>query len=153
MLEFLKVSGVVRLTSDAEVISTNSGTITKMRGVQNYVYKDASGNKQERANYVNLVYFNALHPAIADKLKKGRRISFSGSLRTGTYEKEDGTKVSFTDLVVEDICPHDDQKSTVPDETPIATPSKKAAPKKAAPAQKAIEVADYEEFIDDERLM
>ena len=57
--------------------------------------------KTDEADFINCVAFNKTAELIAQYFVKGRRIAISGSIRTGSYLKDDGAKVYTTDVVVE----------------------------------------------------
>lgn len=57
--------------------------------------------KKDEADFINCVAFNKTAELIAQYFLKGRQIAISGSIRTGSYLKDDGAKVYTTDVVVE----------------------------------------------------
>ena len=57
--------------------------------------------KKDEADFINCVAFNKTAETIANYLVKGRQIAISGSIRTGSYTAQDGTKRYTADVVVE----------------------------------------------------
>lgn len=62
--------------------------------------------KKDEADFINCVAFNKPAELIAQYFVKGRQIAIAGHIQTGSYLKDDGTKVYTTDVVVEtfDFC-------------------------------------------------
>lgn len=63
----------------------------------NRPFKNANGNYE--ADFINCVVFGKRAETIAQYAKKGHRIGITGSIMTGSYEKE-GQKVYTTDVNV-----------------------------------------------------
>lgn len=57
--------------------------------------------KRDETDFVNCVAFGKTAETIAQYLTKGRQIALTGSIRTGSYDGQDGTKKYTTDVVVE----------------------------------------------------
>ena len=94
-----KVVLVGRFTKDPELrYATGNGIATSRFTVA----VNRQGKKDE-ADFINCVAFNKTAVLIAQYFAKGRRIAISGSIRTGSYLKDDGTKIHTTDVVVEDF--------------------------------------------------
>ena len=92
-----KVVLVGRFTKDPELrYSTGNGIATSRFTVA----VNRQGKKDE-ADFINCVAFNKPAELIAQYLGKGRQIAISGSIRTGSYTAQDGSKRYTTDVVVE----------------------------------------------------
>ena len=91
-----KVVLVGRLTKDPELrYAAGSDTaVCKFTLAVNRMKKD-------EADFINCVAFNKTAELIAQYLGKGRQIAISGSIRTGSYTAQDGSKRYTTDVVVE----------------------------------------------------
>ena len=88
---------VGRLTKDPELrYAAGSGIPTSKFTVA----VNRQGKKDE-ADFINCVAFNKPAELIAQYLGKGRQIAISGSIRTGSYTAQDGSKRYATDVVVE----------------------------------------------------
>ena len=62
--------------------------------------KDANGNRQ--ADFINCVAFGKSGEFAEKYLHKGMKVCIRGRIQTGSYAKQDGTKVYTTDVVVEE---------------------------------------------------
>ena len=88
------------LVADPEYITTQTGTpMTKFRlAVQR---KRANSNGVREADFINCVAYRQTADFIADYFIKGRKIGIEGSIRTGSYTAQDGSKRYTTDVVVD----------------------------------------------------
>lgn len=57
--------------------------------------------KKDEADFINCVAFGKTAETIAQYIQKGREFAIAGSIRTGSYDSQDGTKRYTTDVVVE----------------------------------------------------
>lgn len=57
--------------------------------------------KKDETDFINCVAFGKTAETIAQYITKGRQVALSGRIQTGSYEKDDGSKVYTTDVVVE----------------------------------------------------
>lgn len=57
--------------------------------------------KKDEADFINCVAFGKTAETITQYLTKGREMAVSGSIRTGSYDAQDGTKRYTTDVAVE----------------------------------------------------
>ena len=62
--------------------------------------KDANGNRP--ADFINCVAFGKSGEFAEKYLHKGMKVCIRGRIQTGSYAKQDGTKVYTTDVVVEE---------------------------------------------------
>lgn len=101
-----KAALVGRLTRDPEIRRTqgeNSMTVARYTLAVDRRYKKDGG---QQADFISCVAFGK-NGDFADKyLRKGMKIAVTGRIQTGSYQKQDGTKVYTTDVVVEehDFC-------------------------------------------------
>lgn len=80
---------------DPEVKHTKSGSsVAKISLATAESWKDASGNKQEKTEWHNVVFFGRLAEIVGSYLKKGSKVYIEGSIRTDKYEKDGVTKYS-----------------------------------------------------------
>lgn len=61
-------------------------------------YKNANGNYD--ADFINCVAFGQQAETISKFVHKGDRFGVDGKLNTRTYEKQDGSKVYVTEVIV-----------------------------------------------------
>ena len=59
--------------------------------------------KNDETDFINCVSFGKTAELIEKYFKKGSEILVNGRLQTGSYTKEDGTKVYTTDIIVNEI--------------------------------------------------
>lgn len=57
--------------------------------------------KKDETDFINCVAFGKTGETISQYLTKGRQIAISGSIRTGSYDAQDGTKRYTTDVAVD----------------------------------------------------
>lgn len=95
------VSLVGRLTRDPEVRYTDGGlSIARFSlAVDRRFKKDG----QAEADFPNCIAFGKTAEFIEKYFTKGQRMGATGRIQTGSYTKEDGTKVYTTDVVVENV--------------------------------------------------
>ena len=99
-----KVMIIGNLTRDPELRQTGSGTAVCSFGVAtNRTWKDASGEKQEQAEFHNVVAWARLAEIITQYLKKGNRIYVEGRLQTRDWEGQDGVKRYRTEIIAENM--------------------------------------------------
>ncbi len=92
------------LTRDPELRQTGSGTAVCSFGVAtNRTWKDASGEKQEQAEFHNVVAWAKLAEIITQYLKKGNRVYIEGRLQTRDWEGQDGVKRYRTEIIAENM--------------------------------------------------
>jgi len=92
------------LTRDPELKSLPSGNPVASFGIAtNRVYKDANGQRQEVADFHNIVVFGRQAETSAQYLKKGSSAFIEGRLQTRSWEAQDGTKRSKTEVVADRV--------------------------------------------------
>lgn len=62
-------------------------------------FKNKDGERE--SDFINVVAFDRNAENLNKFFGKGQQILISGNLRTGSYDKEDGTRVYTTDVVVD----------------------------------------------------
>lgn len=99
------VSLIGRLTKDPEVKYTESQLAVCRFSVAINRGKDKDGNDRG-ADFPNCIAFGKTAENIGKFFSKGRLIGVNGRLQTGSYDKEDGSKVYTTDVIVDrfDFC-------------------------------------------------
>ena len=90
------------LTRDVELRETKSGKqVSRFNVAVRRDYKNSEGEYD--CDFINCIAYGNLAETINKYFHKGSGIIVLGHLQTGSYEKDDGTKVFTTDLVVESI--------------------------------------------------
>ncbi|HAT4257313.1 TPA: single-stranded DNA-binding protein [Clostridium perfringens] len=96
-----KVVLVGRLTKDPELrFTANKGTaVTRFTLAVNRDYKKEDGTQE--ADFINCIAYSKRAEVITQYLTKGKRFSIAGSIRTGSYDAQDGTRRYTTYVVVD----------------------------------------------------
>jgi len=91
------------LTRDPELRSLPSGIqVASFSVATNRVWKDKEGNKQESADFHNIVVFGRQADIVAQYLKKGSSVLVEGRMQTRSWES-DGTKKYRTEIVADRV--------------------------------------------------
>lgn len=99
-----KVLLIGNLTRDPEMRSMPSGQPVANFGVAtNRVWRDKEGQKQQQADFHNVVAFGKLAETISQYMKKGNMIYVEGRLTTRNWDAPDGTKKSRTEIIAETV--------------------------------------------------
>jgi single-strand DNA-binding protein len=132
------------LTRDPEVRTTPQGTsVASFSVATNFVWTDQSGQKQEKAEYHNVVAWRKLAEIIGQYLKKGSKVYIEGRLSTRDWTGQDGAKKYRTEITAENMIMLDSRGSGGGDYKPAAAaPAKEAdlptieqeAPTESAPS-------------------
>lgn len=92
------------VTKDPELKNTPSGqAVISFSIATNFVWKDQAGNKQEKAEFHNIVAWRKLAETMGQYLKKGGKVYVEGRLQTRTWEDKDGKKNYRTEIVADNI--------------------------------------------------
>jgi len=92
------------LTRDPEVRTTANGQNVASFGVAtNHSWTDQQGQKQERAEFHNIVAWGKLAEICGQYLGKGRKVYVEGRLQTREWEGQDGAKRNRTEIVCENM--------------------------------------------------
>ena len=92
-----KVILIGRLTKDPELrYAAGSGT-----AVCKFTLAITRQFKKDETDFIRCVAFNKAAENITQYITKGRQLAVTGSIRTGSYDAQDGTKRYTTDVMVE----------------------------------------------------
>lgn len=95
---------VGRLTRVPESRTTPNGqTVCSFGVATSRVWKDATGNKQEKTEYHNIVTWGRLAELCQTYLVKGQMVFVEGRIETRSWESPDGTKRSRTEIIAENL--------------------------------------------------
>lgn len=90
-----------RLTADPEVFYADTGACrVKFRVAENYYDKKSKENK---ARYFNVVAFNKVAELVGNTLHKGVKILIQGTMDVRQYEKKDGTKGTWAEIIMREF--------------------------------------------------
>jgi single-strand DNA-binding protein len=91
-------------TRDPEMRQTVSGQSVCSFGVAtNRTWTDAAGQKQEAADFHNVVVWAKLAEICSQYLSKGKKVYVEGRLQTRQWDGQDGTKRTTTEIVAENV--------------------------------------------------
>ena len=100
-----------RLTQDLELKVTPAGKeVLSTSLVTNNVYTDQQGNRQETADFHNIVLWGNLAKNLSNYARKGSRIYVEGALKTRSWEKQDWSKAYRTEILVNNFILLDSKK-------------------------------------------
>lgn len=96
MSDINNITGTARLTKDCQILKANSGKdfLSMHIAINNYNIS----KKQDEAVFIKAVSFNS---NLANYLKKGVKIGFSGKLSSNTYNKDGNTITSYYIIISE----------------------------------------------------
>lgn len=88
-----------RLTRDVEVINAVATLVARYTLAVDRKYKREG---EQTADFIPCIVFGRNAEFAQKYLTKGKKIAIVGRIQTGSYTKQDGTKVYTTDVVVEE---------------------------------------------------
>ncbi len=139
-----KVLLIGNLTRDPELKSIPSGMQVATFGMAtNRVYRDRDGNKQEVAEFHNIVAFGRQGELCAQYLRKGSQALIEGRLQTRSWDK-DGEKRYRTEIVADRV-QFGDKRSGGYEGGGHAAAASGAAASAGAPAKPRDDVIEYPE--------
>lgn len=99
-----KVMLIGNLTRDPETRTTPSGQMVASFAVAtNRVWTNPSGEKQEKAEFHNIVAWGKLADIVSKYLARGRRVYVEGRLQTRDWQGQDGIKRYRTEVVADNV--------------------------------------------------
>ncbi len=138
-----KVILIGRLTQDPQAKNLPSGQLVSTFGLAtNRVFVDKSGQKQEQAEFHNIVVFGRLAEIASQYLTKGSLVMIEGYLRTRAWKDSQGNQRSKTEIVAQGLqmgprAVHSAEFSK--------SPGKVSPPEKAMPPQEEIPIIEENE--------
>ncbi len=95
---------VGRLGKDPETrYMTNGEAVTNVSLATSENYKDKNGEKQERTEWHNLVFYRRLAEIAGEYLKKGAQIYVEGRIQTRKWQDKEGKDRYTTEIVVNEM--------------------------------------------------
>ncbi|HEU0050603.1 MAG TPA: single-stranded DNA-binding protein [Patescibacteria group bacterium] len=92
------------VTRDPELRNTPGGQSVCTFGVAtNAQWTDAQGQRQQRAEFHNLVAWGKLAEICSQYLSKGKKVYVEGRLQTRDWEAQDGAKRTRTEIVLDNM--------------------------------------------------
>ena len=98
-----KFIGIGTVGKDPETrYMPNGSAVSSISIAVNESWKDKDGQKQERTEWIRIVFFNRLAEIVGEYVRKGAKVYVEGQLRTRSYEK-DGQTVYATEIVASEM--------------------------------------------------
>ena len=99
-----KFFGVGRLGRDPELRTTPSGvSVANVSMAVSEYYKDQQGNRQEKTEWINLVFWKRQAEVLAQYCRKGSQIFVEGSLQTRKWTDKDNNERHTTEIIVRNL--------------------------------------------------
>lgn len=99
-----KWHGIGNLGQDPTVRYTPSGSaVTNISIGCSESYKDKDGNRQERTEWVRVVFFGRLAEIAGEFLRKGSQVYVEGKLRTNKWQDKNGEDRYTTEILANDL--------------------------------------------------
>jgi len=103
-MDLNKVMIIGRVTKTPELRTTPSGqSVTSFNVATNRQYTDASGQKQEKAEFHSIVAWGKLAEICCQYLTKGRRVFIEGRLQTRDWVGQDGLRRYATEIIADNM--------------------------------------------------
>ena len=93
-------NGIGRTTKDVELRYTSGEQMAVARFTM--AIDDGFGEKK-KTNFIPVVVFGKTAENCEKFLQKGKLVGVSGKIQTGSYEKQDGTKIYTTDVIADRV--------------------------------------------------
>lgn len=117
------------VTRDPELRTTTGGQSVCSFGIAtNMQWTDSAGQKQQRAEYHNVVAWGKLAEICSQYLIKGRKVYVEGRLQTREWEAQDGAKRNRTEIVAENMIILDRKDGSAAPRVAGSAPTAPAAP-------------------------
>lgn len=137
-MDLNKVMIIGRLTRDPELRVIGNGTNVCQMGVATgYAYTNQqTGQKVEQTEFHNVVLWRKLGEVAAQYLKKGSKVFIEGRLQTRSWDAQDGSKKSRTEIIADNMIMLDSKGASMGGGMPNMSTSSPVAPR-SAPSSKS----------------
>lgn len=103
-MDLNKAMIIGNVTRDPETRSTANGQpVTSFSVATNLTWTDQSGQKQQKAEFHNIVAWRKLAEICGQYLKKGSKVYIEGRLQTSDWTGQDGNKRYKTEIVADNM--------------------------------------------------
>ena len=103
-MDLNKVMLIGNITQDPEVRTTPSGiSVTSFGLPTNLVWTDQQGQKQEKAEFHNIVAWRRLAEIMGQYLHKGSKVYIEGRLQTSSWDDQSGNKRYRTEVIADNM--------------------------------------------------
>lgn len=143
-----KVILVGRLGKDVETrYMTNGEAVSNVSLATSENWKDKSGEKQERTEWHNLVFYRRLAEIAGEYLKKGAQIYVEGKIQTRKWQDKEGKDRYTTEIIVNEMRMLGGKPDNAAPESRSAPPAHRAPAFK--PAAASAGKKNFDNFDDD----
>lgn len=144
------------VTRDPEMRYTPNGQgVTSFGVATNRRWKDKAGAIQEDTQFHEVVAWGALAETVSKILRKGVKVAVMGRLQTNSWQAQDGSKRSRTEIVMEDFVPLTPKGTDVPQTEPDSGPAASPAPENPTskkPEKKSTKSEPSEDLLGDDDI-
>ena len=148
-----KVILIGRLGKDPETRYMTSGeAVTNCTLATSENWKDKSGEKQEKTECHNLVFYRRLAEIAGEYLKKGAQVYIEGKLQTRKYQTKEGQERYTTEIIVNEMQMLGSKSGGAGSFEVVENQGQSSAPARSAPASKPSAPAakgNFDNFDDD----
>jgi single-strand DNA-binding protein len=148
-----KVILVGRLGKDPETrYMTNGEAVTNATLATSENWKDKTGEKQEKTEWHNLVFYRRLAEVAGEYLKKGAQIYVEGKIQNRKYQTKEGQERYITEIIVNEMQMLGSKSGGAGSFEVVENQASSAAPARSAPAAKPAAPAgkgNFDNFDDD----
>lgn len=103
-MDLNKVTIIGNVVHDPEVRTTPSGqTVASFSVATNRVWKDKEGQRQQKAEFHNIVAWRRLGEIVGQYIKKGSKIYVEGRLETRSWDDQNAIKRYRTEIIAENM--------------------------------------------------
>lgn len=103
-MDLNKVMLIGRVTQDPEVRTTPSGaSVANFSIATNLTWVDKQGQKQDKAEFHNIVAWRKLGEICGQYLRKGSKIYLEGRLETRSWEDQSGVRKYRTEVIADNM--------------------------------------------------
>lgn len=114
-MDLNRASIIGRVVNDIESRTTPNGqTVVSFSVATNFKWTDAAGQKQDKAEFHNIVAWRKLAETMAQYLKKGSRVYIEGRLQTRSWDDQSGNKKYRTEIIADSMIMLDSKGQTSP---------------------------------------
>lgn len=140
-----RVQLIGNLTRDPELRYTPNGTAVCSFGIAtNRNWTTESGEKKDEAEFHNIVAWNKLAELCSQFLTKGGKVFVEGRLATRSWQAQDGTQRTRTEVVISDMILLGDKKNVTAE---TSSEEEKEETEEEKPAEKTDKNGESEEEV------
>lgn len=123
-MDLNKVTLIGNLARDPEVRTTPQGaSVVTFAVATNFRWTNQAGEKQERAEFHNVVAWRKLADIVGQYLHRGSKVYIEGRLQTRSWDDPQGNRRYRTEIVAENMIMLDRQNSPRSTSEPSAPPA------------------------------